>query len=110
MVCKDTHFARHGFCDIKKSRPIIEIGRESVYAMKNLFSDLSFDGKDGDKRLAFFLLLELDNAIAQGIQGVILAHADVLARIVFCAALTNDDVASNSGLSTEEFDSESLTS
>jgi len=86
------------------------VGGRKTVCYEQLFSDLTFYGKDGDKRLAFFLLLELDDAIAQGIQGVILAHADVLARIVLRAALTNDDVASNGGLSTEKFYSESLTS
>ena len=71
---------------------------------------MTFNGKDGDERFAFALLLEFDDAVTQGIQGVILAHADILARIVLRAALTNDDVASNGGLSTEKFHSESLTS
>ncbi len=71
---------------------------------------MSFDGKDGDKGFAFFLLLEFDNAVTQRIQCVILAHTDILAGIVLRAALTNDDVASNGSLSTEKFHSESLTS
>ena len=75
-----------------------------------LFSDLTFNRKDVDEGPAFFLLLELDDAIAQGIQRVILAHADVPAGIVLRAALTNDDVASNGGLSTEKLHSESLAS
>ena len=71
---------------------------------------MTFNGKDRDEGLAFFLLLEFDDAVTQCIQRVILAHTDVLAGIVLRAALTNDDVASNSGLSTEKFHSESLTS
>ena len=71
---------------------------------------MTFNGKDGDKGLAFFLLLEFDNAVTQCIQSVILAHTDILAGIVLRAALTNDDVASDSSLSTEKFHSESLTS
>ena len=71
---------------------------------------MTFDGKDGDEGPAFFLLLEFDDAVTQCIQRVILAHTDILAGIVLRAALTNDDVASNGGLSTEKFHSESLTS
>ena len=71
---------------------------------------MTFNGKDRDEGLAFFLLLEFDDAITQCIQSVILAHTDVLAGIVLRAALTNDDVASDGGLSTEKFHSESLTS
>ena len=78
--------------------------------MDNLFSDLSFNGKDGDIGLAFVLLLELDDTITQCIQSVILAHADVFAGIVLRATLTNDDVACNSSLSTEKFHSESFAS
>jgi len=80
------------------------------YCYEQLFSDLTFNGKDGDEGLAFFLLLELDDAVTQGVQGVILAHADILARIMLRTALTDDDVTSDSGLSTEKFHSESLTS
>ena len=75
-----------------------------------LFSDFCFDGKDGDEGLAFFLLSEFDDTITQCIQSVILAHTHILARIVLRAALTNDNVASDSGLTTEKFHSESLAS
>ena len=77
--------------------------------MKNLFRDCCFNGEDGDVGSTFLLLSELDDAVTQCIQSVILAHTDVLARIVLRASLTNDDVASNSGLTTEKFHSESLT-
>ena len=79
------------------------------YAMKNLFRDCCFDREDGNIGPSFLLLLELDDTITQCIQRVIFAHADVLAGIVFRAALTDDDVASNGGLTTEKFHSESLT-
>lgn len=84
-------------------------GRETIYAMKNLFSDCCFDREDGDVASAFLLFLELDDTVTQCIQSVILAHTDVLAGIVLRAALTDDDVASNGGLTTEKFHSESLT-
>ena len=71
---------------------------------------MTFNGKHGDEGPAFFLLLEFDDTVTQCIQSVILAHTDVLAGIVLRAALTNDDVASDGGLSTEKFHSESLTS
>ncbi len=71
---------------------------------------MTFNGKDGNEGSAFFLLLEFDDAVTQCIQSVILAHTDILAGIVLRATLTNEDVASDGGLSTEKFPSESLTS
>ena len=78
--------------------------------INNLFGNLTFDRKDGDIGLAFALLLELDDAIAQSIQRVVFAHTDVLAGIVLRTALADDDVTGNGCLSTEKFHSESLTS
>ena len=74
-----------------------------------LLGDFSCDGDNIHKGFVALLLLEFHNAVALSVQGVILAHADVLARIVLRAALTDDDVASDSGLSTEKFHSESFT-
>ena len=77
--------------------------------MKKLFGDCAFHRDDGDERLVVFLLHELHDAITLGVEGVVLAHTNVLARVVLGAALTDDDVASDGCLSTENFHSESLT-
>ena len=77
--------------------------------MKKLFGDCAFHRIDGDERLVVFFLHELNDAVALGIEGVVLAHTDVLARVVLRAALTDDDVASNGCLTTENLHSESLT-
>jgi hypothetical protein len=47
---------------------------------------------------------ELDGAILQREQGVILAHADIVARVEFGAALANDDVASRTSLTAVALD------
>ncbi len=75
-----------------------------------LFGDFGLDGDDGDIGFGASLLGEFHDAVAFCIQRVVLAHTDVLAGIVLGAALTDDDVASDGGLSTEKFHSESLTS
>ena len=82
---------------------------KKMYATKTLFNDFASHWDDGDKRLVVFFLHELNDAVAFGIEGVILAHTDVLAGVVLGATLTNDDVASDSCLSTENLNSESLT-
>ena len=77
---------------------------------KKLFGDCAFHWDDGDERLVVFFLLELNDAVAQGIEGVVFTHADILARVVLRATLTDDDVASDGCLSTENLNSESLAS
>ena len=54
---------------------------------------LLFLGDDGDVGTVLTSFLELDCAVAQGEQRVVLAHADILARVVDGATLTDDDVA-----------------
>ena len=71
------------------------------YCYEQLFSDLTFNGKDRDEGFAFFFLLELDDAVTQGVQGVILAHADILAGVVSRTALADDDVAGDALLTAE---------
>ena len=73
-----------------------------------LLGDLSDDGDAVHIGFVALLLLKFHDAVALGLQGVILAHDDVLTGIVLRAALTDDDVASDSGLSTEKFHSESF--
>ena len=102
---------RYAFCRNYTKKPDCICGdsRDSVYEYEFfLLGDFSNDGDDVHKGFVALLLLKFHDAVALGVQGVILAHADVLARIVLRAALTHDDVASDSGLSTEKFHSESF--
>src|SRR3546814_10580142 len=50
----------------------------------------------------------LHMAVGGGEQGVILAHADVLAGMHLGAALADDDIARNDGLAAELLDAEAL--
>ena len=51
---------------------------------------------------------ERDRAVGKSKEGVILAHADVAARVPLRAALTNDDVSGARGLAAEELHAEAL--
>ena len=53
-------------------------------------------------------LLEGNDTVREGIERVVAAHADILAGIVLCATLTNDDVASYAVLTTKNLHTESL--
>ena len=53
--------------------------------------------------------LELYCTVYQGVESVVAAHADVLARVKLCASLTNDDVACLADFATEYLDAYSLT-
>ena len=57
---------------------------------------------DRHVRSVFVGSLEFDNAVAQGEQGVILAHTDILAGVVDGASLADDDVASLGELTTKD--------
>ena len=45
--------------------------------------------------------LEVNDTVSQSIEGIILTHSYVLARIVTSATLTNDDVACDALLATK---------
>ena len=57
---------------------------------------------------AEFAVAERHTAVRKGEKGVILAHADVLARVPLRAALTNDDVSGARGLAAEELYAQAL--
>src|SRR5690625_2995379 len=63
-------------------------------------------GQDRDEGPALHALPELHIARCQRKDGVIAAHADILARPPFRAALAADDVAGNDGLAAEFLDAE----
>ena len=67
--------------------------------------------REGDNRhvtLVTGFLLEFHDALAQSEQRVVLANTDVGAGIVLRAALANDDGAGRSGLTTKDFNTQSL--
>jgi hypothetical protein len=51
---------------------------------------------------------ERNRAVGESKEGVILAHADVAARVPLRAALTNDDVSGARGLAAEELYAQAL--
>ena len=51
---------------------------------------------------------ERNTAVGESKEGVILAHADVIARVPLRAALTNDDVAGARALAAEELHAQAL--
>lgn len=75
-----------------------------------LFGSLCHGGRgdDGDEGLVLSLLYELNRAVDESEEGVVFAHADISAGMMNCATLTNDDVASLSGLSSEELKAKSF--
>jgi len=60
------------------------------------------------ERAVVAAFLELHGAINQRKQRVVFAHAHVGTSVVLSAALTHDDVASDEGLTTEDFYAEAL--
>ena len=48
-------------------------------------------------------LVELHNTIAESEKGMVLTHANILARIVDSTALTDDDVAGDARLTAKDF-------
>ena len=54
-------------------------------------------------------LAEFHHAIGQGEQREVLAHTDILAGMIDRAALTDDDVTSDGGLTTEYLYTKTLT-
>ena len=71
-----------------------------LFFAKRLFSSL---GDDRDVRAVFLTSLKLNGTVAEGIQSMIFAHSDVLARIVDSATLADDDVTGDAMLTAEDF-------
>ena len=61
-----------------------------------------------NRRTVQTALLEFYGAIHKRIERVVFSNADVLARIVFCAALTYDDVTSLGEFAAEELQTKSF--
>ena len=83
-------------------------GLFSVRFQTMLLCHLALNRDDVNVRTIFSLSCEFHDAVCKCEQSVIFAHAYIVTRIVLCAALTNDDVACDYCLSTENFHSESF--
>lgn len=69
---------------------------------------LVLEWDDGDKGFVFLLPGELDSTIYESVESVVLTHSDILARIVDCTPLADDDVSSLYDFATEFLESEPL--
>ena len=63
---------------------------------------------DGHVALVSAATAELHHAIREGVKGVVLADADVIAGVVLGAALANEDVARDGDLTAVDFDAQSF--
>ena len=61
-----------------------------------------------DVRSVLFLFLEGNHSVYQSVQRVVLAHANVLARIVHGTSLANQNIARFGNLTAEKFHAETL--
>src|SRR4029079_8799370 len=85
----------------------LNISKESVHKQSNLCgSGCVNDVHESSVGLSFF---EFYDAICECEQGEISSNSDVLAGVVFGAALTKDNVSCNSRLATKNFHTESFT-
>ena len=72
------------------------------------FSNFYHNGHNVDELASALTFCEGYSAVDEGIESVVFAHAYILSGVVNCAALTFDDVACFSILTTEYFDAESF--
>ncbi len=93
-----------------KRRPIKQkalSGRIGLFRFRR--AELFGSRDDGNgAALLFTLDGELDHAVLECEEGVVLAAANVFARVEFGAALANDDVASQNELTAVALDAQSL--
>jgi hypothetical protein len=75
---------------------------------ENLGSSFGYHRNYRYERTVVAAFLELYGAVNQRKQRVVFAHAHVGASVVTGTALTHDDVASDEGLTTEDFNAEAL--
>ena len=67
-----------------------------------------FGGIDDDEAAVLATILEANHAADLGEEGVVLAAADVCAGLQRCAALTDDDAATEDSLAAEYLNAKSL--
>jgi hypothetical protein len=71
--------------------------------------DAGLCGVDGNFFAALVFALVFHDAVDKGVEGMVFAHADVVAGMDFRTALAVDDVARYDGLAADFFDAESAT-
>lgn len=70
---------------------------------------LSFGGNHRNKRTAGIpLAFESHRTVYQGEQRVVFSHAYIRARMIFGAALTDNDIAGGYGLSAKDFNAQAF--
>jgi len=76
------------------------------------FSKLGFapfgEGNNRDKALVACFLFEFNHTVGQRVQGVVFANTYVVTGVVRRAALANNDVAGDSGLTAKNLHAESF--
>ena len=78
--------------------------------MRLFFGNYVDDGSWGKfaSEFFYFLFYKFDNASGSGEEGVVFAAFDVLAGMIFCAALADYNITGFSICSAEKFNTESL--
>ena len=82
--------------------------RRTHYGSTVLFGRGLRHRKDGYEHAAFGFGVEFHATIGESEQGMILADADVLARMPLCAALARENIAGDDALAAEQLDPKPL--
>lgn len=72
-----------------------------LYVVGKLLCFCAFSRDNRYIASVFATYFELYSSVYQGVESVVTAHADVVARMEFCTSLTNDDVACLASFATE---------
>jgi hypothetical protein len=67
-----------------------------------------FNRIDANERFVAFSFSEFDQSVSESEQREIFSDADIRSGMVGCAALTNDNVACNCGLTAEDFNAKTF--
>lgn len=65
---------------------------------------LLFNGNHGDVATVFAAFVELNDTVDKCKEGVVFTHANILARVMDSATLTDDDVTCDAGLTAKNLD------
>jgi hypothetical protein len=80
------------------------MGGDSItYKSKNLYDLFSCIGHDGDVGTILATFFELNGSVDKSVEGMVLAHTNVLTGVVDGATLTDDDVTGDTMLTAEDF-------
>ena len=90
----------------KKSRTCS--ARDEQNGCKDLLVRFLCKREDRNERTVFHFLLEFDDAVDEGEEGMILAHSDVQSGVVYRSALAEDDVAGFCELAAIDLDAQTF--